>query len=272
MHRDDYVAANRAAWDAAAPHHKAHDQFTKLARGFAQPGFSCLDRTASERFAALGVSGRDVAQLGCNNARELLSVKNMGAAHTAGFDISSEFLAQGRELAALAGLDCDLIETDLYKIPARYDAAYDLVFTTIGVHGWMPDIGAFFAVVARLLRPGGRYFAYEQHPIVGMFDEARPGDPHRPVSSYFAHEADEAAEGLDYFGNAEYPAPVKYWFQHTLSDIVTAALASGLALEHLCEYPHNISTEAHDIYENQAAQFPLSFTLVARKLDEDTGP
>ncbi len=98
-----------------------------------------------------------------------------------------------------------------------------------------------------------------------MFDETRPDDPHRPARSYFARTADGVAEGLDYYGNAEYSAPVNYWFHHTLSDIVTASLENGLALEHLCEYSHNINTDAHDIYESQAAQFPLSFTLVSRK-------
>ncbi len=161
MRRDDYAAANRDAWNAAAPHHRVHDQYARLVRGFAKPGFSCLDPTATECFKALGVAGRDVAQLGCNNARELLSVKNMGAARAVGFDVSVPFLAQGRELATLAGLDCELVETDIYKIPARYAEAFGLVFTTIGVYGWMPDLGAFFAEVARLLRPGGRYFAYE---------------------------------------------------------------------------------------------------------------
>lgn len=265
MRRDDYTAANRDAWNAAAPHHQAHDQYARLLRGFAKPGFSCLDSTATARLQALGVAGCDVAQLGCNNARELLSVKNMGAARAVGFDVSASFLAQGHELADLAGLECELVETDIYKIPARYAEAFDLVFTTIGVYGWMPDIGAFFAEVARLLRPGGRYFAYEQHPILDMFDETRPDDPHRPVRSYFARGADRAAVGLDYYGNAEYSAPMNYWFHHTLSDIVTASLENGLALEHLCEYPHNITTNAHDIYENQAVQFPLSVTLVARK-------
>jgi SAM-dependent methyltransferase len=164
--RDDYTAANRAAWDASAPYHEEGAEFAGLLEGFAKPGFSCLDAELTERLEALGVAGKDVAQLCCNNGREILSVKNLGAGRSVGFDQSGAFLAQARRLAAAGGLDCDFVEGDVYEIPAEFDGAFDMVLITIGVFGWMPDLRAFFDVVARLLRPGGALLVYPHYEHV----------------------------------------------------------------------------------------------------------
>ena len=260
----DPIAANQAAWDEAAAYHRAHAQYQKLLAGFAIPGFSCLDVVATEALEAIGVAGRDVAQICCTNGRELLSIKNRGARRCVGFVFAPSFLAQGRELAAAGGLDCEFVEARVEAIPTAFDGAFDLAVTTIGVYGWMPDIAAFFAVVARLLKPGGRYFAYEEHPIANMLEPKQPGGP---VHSYFRQDPFVETGGLDYWGFTPYEAETHYWFVHRLGEIVTAAVRSGLVLESLGEYPHNITSADYDVFEDQPAQLPLSFTLVARKPD-----
>ena len=261
----DYVAANRRAWNRAAPHHRASPSFEELLAGFRRPGFSCLYAVESERLRALGVAGKDVAQLCCNNGREILSVKNLGAGACVGFDLSEGFLAQARELAAAGGLDCRFVEGDALEIPASFDASFDLVLVTIGVFGWMPDLGAFVEVAARLLRPGGALFVHEQHPIMVMFEPGDPDDPYRLVNSYFRTEPFAEDEIIVYDGEVTDETETHYWFVHTFGDIVSACLAAGFVIEHLREYPHNISSTPFDIYENQDAQLPQSYTLVARK-------
>ena len=258
------VEANRQAWDAAAEHHRAHQQWDSLVEGFARPGYSCLDDVETAIWQDLGLEGRSVAQLCCNNGRELLSVRNLGAEPCVGFDQSAAFLEQARELNALAGQDCRFVEGDVLAAPREFDGAFERVFTTIGVYGWLPDLARFFAVAARLLRPGGVYFAYESHPILNMF-EPDAEDPLRPVDSYFRDRPFVETASLDYFGRADYEAPTHYWFVHPLSEIVGACLGAGLVLEHFQEYPHNIDAAALDIYQGQVAQLPLSFSLVARK-------
>lgn len=265
MSGDPYREANRKAWNQTAPYHRADAQYARLLAGFRDPGFSCLDAVATDLLQGIGVVGKDVAQLCCNNGRELISVERLGAARCVGFDAASAFLEQARELAAVAGAACDFVETDVYEIPARFDGAFDLVYITVGVVGWMPDLDGFFRVAGRLLRPGGRFFAYEQHPILDMFEPERDGDPHEPVVSYFETEALGEDASLDYYGNAQYAAETSYWFVHPLGDVVTACLDRGFALEHLREYPHNVSSDNYGIYENRKAQFPLSYSLIARK-------
>ena len=263
MKRNDITSANREAWDEAAPLHRAQNM-ERLTAAFGEPGYSCLDQVETARLRALGVAGKDVAQLCCNNGRELLSVKNLGAAACVGFDGAEGFVAQARELAAAGGLACDFVCTDVYEIPADYDGGFDLVTVTIGVLGWMPELPDFLAVAARLLRPGGALFIYEQHPILDMIE---PGKADQPVSwdaSYFRREPFVDCDGLDYYGGGSYQSKPLTWFHHRLSEVVMAGLACGLSVEHIEELPGHISNCWHNV-ERQGPELPMSYSLVLRK-------
>ncbi|HET8728623.1 MAG TPA: class I SAM-dependent methyltransferase [Alphaproteobacteria bacterium] len=264
--RNDFVEANRQCWDEAAEFHRRHPQYAALLRGFRNPGFSCLDETATTWLTRVGIEGRDVAQLCCNNGRELLSVRNMGAGRCVGFDQSAAFLSQARELAAVGGIDCTFVETDVHAIGPEFDAAFDIVVVTIGVFGWMPDLDAFLAVVSRLLRPGGRFFVYEEHPILNMVDLDIHSSPATLRFSYFKGEPFVDTDGLDYWSGRPYPSKPCYWFPHPLGKIVTGCVEKGLAIERLEEFSHNISEKS--FLEKQDAQLPLSYLLIARKEGE----
>jgi ubiquinone/menaquinone biosynthesis C-methylase UbiE len=265
--REDYVAANRAAWDSSAGIHRESPGFEALRRGFAERGYSCLDRIITDELLELGVAGKNVAQLCCNNGRELLSVRNLGAALCVGFDQSRPFLEQARELAEAGRIDCRFVETDVYRIPAEFDGGFDIVLITIGVFGWMPDLDGFLAVTARLLRPGGALLVYEQHPVINMFEPWSPADPLKPVESYFRAEPFEEQGPILYDTTDRPGGETRYWFVHTLSDVITACLNQGLRIDRFREFPHNISSVEFDIYDDQPAQLPQSYILVARKAE-----
>ncbi len=260
----DYTNANRLAWNEAAPFHVANADFQALREGFAKAGFSVLDEVETQRLHALGVEGKDVAQLCCNNGREILSIKNLGAARCVGFDQSSAFLAQAAELKAVGALECQFVEGDIYQTAPEFDSAFDLVVITIGVLGWMPELGKFFDVVVRLLRPGGQLFIHEQHPITNML-EPGVGDPFALVHSYFRREPFADDDIIVYDDEDAGKGKTYYWFVHTLADTITACLERGLVLDHFAEYPTNISSEEFDRFEDREAQLPLSYSLTASK-------
>lgn len=265
MDRDSYTAANREAWDQSAALHRQGAEWQRLETGFATPGFSCLDAVETALLGELGLSGKAVAQICCNNAREILSVKNLGAARCVGFDQAAGFLAQGRELAEIAGQELELVEGDVYAIPRSYDAAFDIAMITIGVFGWMPDLPAFLAIAARLLKPGGALFVHEEHPVMNIF-EPTAERPFEPDSSYFRKQPFAEDHAIVYHGEEAPEVQTHYWFVHPLSEIFTAALENGLAIETFREYPNNISSVEFDIYESrEGVELPMSYALVARK-------
>ena len=257
--RTDITAANRAAGNASAPLHETGEAWTQLLEEAARPGFSVLDATLTASLERLDLAGASAVQIGCNNARELLSLAALGIRPALGIDQAGAFLAQARQLAQAAGLAPRFVEADIYDLPPDI-GRFDLALITIGVLNWMPDLPEFFRVIADLLAPGGWLVIYETHPFLEVFDPDS-ATPFTPAFSYFEHRPQEVTEAIAYDGKGE----TGYWFIHALGDIVTACARAGLIVEELAEYPHTIREPEYDIYENRAAQIPMSYCLVAGK-------
>lgn len=263
MQDNDYIEANRRAWNQVAPIHAVANQ-ERLLHRFAEPGFSVLDEYETAKLRQIGVEGKAVAQLGCNNGRELLSIKNMGAGRCVGFDIAEEFIKQAQALNEAARQDCEFVASNVYEIGKSYNQAFDLVFITIGVLSWMPDISAFFAVVARLLKPHGHLLIYEMHSFLNMLDAPEETDnPLQIALSYFNPAATEDITNLDYYQGTKYDALPKYWFAHPLSAIITALIANEIKIAAFEEYAHDISALFKPIEHYQ--RMPLSYILIGEK-------
>jgi ubiquinone/menaquinone biosynthesis C-methylase UbiE len=263
MQNHDYIEANRRSWNQVAPLHAAANQ-ERLLRSFAQPGFSVLDPYETAKLQQIGIQGKAVAQLACNNGRELLSIKNMGAGRCVGFDIADEFVKQAQALNQAAQQDCEFVASSIYEIAESYDQSFELIFISIGVLSWMPDINAFFAVVARLLRPQGHLLIYEMHPFTNMLEIPEETDnPFQISLSYFNPSATEETDGLDYYWGTSYDALPHYWFAHTLSSIFTALIANQIAIVAFDEYAHDISAIFKPMEQYQ--RMPLSYILVGEK-------
>lgn len=263
MRTKDITGANLAAWDEAAPLHRSQNM-EELMAAFRKPGFSCLDKVETAILQRLGVVGKDVAQLCCNNGQELLSVKNIGGGRCVGFDGAAGFIDQARELTAAGSIDCTFVCTDIYDIEAAYDGMFDLITVTIGVLSWMPDLAGFYEVAERILRSSGAMFIYEQHPILEMVE---PGKPETPVVleySYFRHDPFIETNGLDYYGGGTYKSKPLYSYIHKMSDVIMAGVETGFSVEHFEELPEHISNTWYNV-ERHEPQLPMSYTLVFRK-------
>lgn len=157
MESADFIEANRKMWNETADIH-AQGYVLKLRERVNAPEFSTFDDIEKQIFASIGLKGKAVIQLACNNGRELISVKKAGAGRCVGVDLSEKFIAQGQQLASLAEVDVEFLSSSVYDIPHSYDGQFDLVYITIGVLGWLPDLDTFFGIVSRLLATGGQLF------------------------------------------------------------------------------------------------------------------
>jgi len=261
--RKAFTAANLEAWEQVAPIHARHNQ-AALLETFAAPGASVLDELETAVLTRIGIAGKACAQLCCNNGQELLSLNAMGAARLVGFDGAPGFVEQARALAAAGGISADFHAGDIYEIDPVHDDAFDLVTVTIGVLSWMPDLPGFFAVAARLLRPGGTFFLYEQHPVLEMLKPGKAGDPVEWELSYFDSAPFVDHDGLDYYGGERYEAKPATSCLHKISDVIMAGLGAGFRIEAFAEHPHHISNTWYNV---EAAELgvPMCYTLVLRK-------
>lgn len=261
-HIRTFTQANRAAWDASAPFHAQGQGWDELLQAAAQPGFSVLDPCLTATLTELGIAGRSAVQIGCNNARELLSLAALGAQPSLGLDQSAGFLAQGAQLAARAGLQPRLVQADVYDLPADL-GRHDLALITIGVLNWMPSLAGFFQAVRGLLNPGAYLVIYETHPMLEVF-EPKGANPFVPERSYFDKTPITVEEAITYDGSDAGAGQTGYWFVHTLGEIVTACVQSDLRLLRLTEHPHLNREVEYAVYEGRQAQLPLCYTLVAQ--------
>ena len=262
--KEQAIASNRDAWNDSARHHKDNPEWLALLNQVTEADFSCLDDTLRNVLEQVGVAGKAVVQLGCNNGRESLSLFALGASRVVGVDQSAAFLDQARELASRSPHAPTFIEADIHHLPEELHERFDVALITIGVLGWMPDIGEFFQHVARTLKPGGALVVYETHPFLEMFDP-EAADPYALASSYFRSEPFVQNQPIVYEGKVEQQAAPSFWFVHTLGAIFSGAIEAGLQISHFREYAHSNREELYDRYQGQEAQLPMCFTWVAVK-------
>lgn len=189
------VASNKDAWDQSANLHKTTDTWNALLNGVGAADFSCLDPTLTGLLQDVGVAGKDVVQLCCNNGRESLSLFALGARSVVGVDQSRAFLQQARELAAVSPHSPEFIESDIHHLPPQLHECFDIALVTIGVLGWMPDVGLFMRHVASTLKPGGTLVMYGNPPVPGSVRS--PGAKPIPAGQFLLSARAIRAAGVD---------------------------------------------------------------------------
>jgi SAM-dependent methyltransferase len=169
----DPIRANNALWDEWTRIH-ATSTFYDL-DGFKRGGIRLKPYEIDE----VGpVDGLELLHLQCHFGIDTLSWARLGARVT-GADFSIAAVELARSVAAEIGFgDACFVQSDLYDLPAVLDGQFDLVYTSCGVLGWLPDITRWAEVVAHFVRPGGRFYITEIHPIAQVFENegVAPGE------------------------------------------------------------------------------------------------
>jgi SAM-dependent methyltransferase len=156
-----------------------------------------------------------------------------------GLDFSQPALAEARRLAASANVEVTFVLADLYDAPKVLgEGRFDLVFTGVGALNWLPDIRRWAQVVAHLLRPGGRLFLREGHPVLWALADPRPDGLLVLEYPYFEQaEPTVWDEGGTYVQTDQvFTTTVAHEWNHGLGEIVTAVLDAGMELTMLVEH------------------------------------
>jgi SAM-dependent methyltransferase len=233
---EDYQAVNRASWDERAPAHAAAPEYA-LDQFVADPGF--LSEVVRFDQPRLGdVRGLRGVHLQCHIGTDTLSLARLGAVMT-GLDFSPVALDQARELARRIGSPTEFVESDVYRAADVLPAGgFDLVYTGVGALCWLPSIRRWASVVARLLRPGGRLFIREGHPMLWALADPRPDQLLVVDHPYFEREEPTVwTEGGTYVTTeVEFQHNVSMEWNHGLGEIVSALLAEGMTITGLAEH------------------------------------
>jgi SAM-dependent methyltransferase len=172
--------------------------------------------------------------LQCHFGQDTLSWARLGARAT-GVDFSATAIKRANQLALLSGVEARFVESNLYDLPSVLHDKYDIVFTSYGVLGWLPDLDRWAEIVARYLKPGGIFYIVEFHPIIWMFDD----DFQALIYPYDSRQVMEFEEDGTY---ADREAPVKgksYSWNHGLSSVIEALISHGLSISFFREHLHS---------------------------------
>jgi SAM-dependent methyltransferase len=271
---DEWLGINRAIWDERAGPHATSGTYARD-RFLADPNhLSRVVRFDRERLG--DIRGARGVHLQCHIGTDTLSLHRLGARMT-GLDFSPASLEQARSLARDADADIDYVESTVYDaLDVLPGGEFDLVFTGVGALCWLPDIRHWAQVVAGLLRPGGRLFLREGHPVLWALDETVED---RLVLDYPYFERPDPLL-IDEEGTY---ADTDHTFTHTrtavwnhgLGEIVTALLEVDFQLTMLVEHdsvpwralPGQMEELADGEYRvaDRPWRLPHTYTLQARK-------
>jgi SAM-dependent methyltransferase len=233
---EDYQVVNRASWDERAPAHAASPGYS-VAEFISDPAF--LSEVVRFDVPRLGdISGQRAVHLQCHIGTDTISLARLGASVT-GLDFSAAALKQARDLAERTGADATFVESDVYSAPKVLDSGtFDLVYTGIGALCWLPSITRWAEVVATLLRPGGRLFIREGHPMLWSLADPRPDKLLTVEWPYFERpEPTIWDEGGTYVEtDVVFKHNVTHEWNHGLGEVVTALLDKGMTLTGLVEH------------------------------------
>ncbi|MEO1517841.1 MAG: class I SAM-dependent methyltransferase [Bacteroidota bacterium] len=260
----DYLSINKASWNKRAEVHYDSDFYDNDAFISGKNSLNDIE------LDLLGdVKGQSALHLQCHFGQDTISLSRMGA-KAVGVDFSEVAVEKARKLADITQQDASFICSDVYGLTDVLDETFDIVFSSYGTIGWLPDIRAWGQLVARYLRPGGRFIFAEFHPVVWMFD-----DDFTKVSHRYFQDAPivEQMEGSYTDRNAPISAQYVSW-NHGLGEVLSSLLEAGLEIKAFREYdysPYNCLNGMEEIeagrYRIQAMgnKIPLVYAIEAHK-------
>lgn len=267
-----YVDANRANWDDRVPIHRASSFYDV-------DGWIEAPRLPRPReLEALGdVSGLDLVHLQCHLGLDTLAFANAGARVT-GLDFSSRAISEAEALAQRVGLAgrARFVGADvLGAAEALAPETYDIVYVSLGSLCWLPSVTRWAAQVGALLRPGGRLYLHDVHPLAWALadDDLRLEHTYFEEPEPFVDDTDATyTDGDDRLANSR-----SYEWNHSIGEIVTAVVGRGLRVDRLTEhdwtvlprFPWLVQTGDHR-WETPPGKprVPLTFTLLASRPGE----
>ncbi len=235
----DHLEINRSAWDERARIH-VDSKFYDV-EGFLA-GKTALKEIELAELKDVG--GRRLLHLQCHFGLDTLSWARAGAVVT-GVDLSPVAIEKARELASRAGLEATFIASDVYDYGEQAKGDFDIVVTTFGTVIWLPDLDRWAAVIAKSLRPGGRFYFADFHPVHDLVT----GYP------YFGGAGPIVEDEGTYTENAPDTKATMVTWCHPVSAVVNALIDAGIRIDRLNEFPFSPWNCYPDLEEREPGRF-----------------
>ncbi|MEZ0004847.1 ubiquinone/menaquinone biosynthesis C-methylase UbiE [Flavobacterium sp. 28YEA47A] len=226
---DNYLEINRETWNKKTEVHIGSEFYDQ--KGFLE-GNNTLKQIELDLFG--DVRNKKILHLQCHFGQDTMSLSRLGAKAT-GVDLSDKAIDKAREIAHQLNLDTLFINCDVYSLPEHLSEEFDIVFTSYGTIGWLPDLDKWAKVIQRFLKPGGKFIMVDFHPVVWMFDDNFEGIGY----NYFKEDPIvEIVNGT--YADKEAPISSKtISWNHATSETLNSLITNGLELNSFGEYDYS---------------------------------
>ncbi|MEI2737734.1 MAG: class I SAM-dependent methyltransferase [Chitinophagaceae bacterium] len=231
---EQYFEANKNLWNQRTAVHK-DSSFYNLA-GF-KAGETVL--TPIELNEVGDVKGKKMLHLQCHFGMDSLNWARLGAEVT-GVDLSDVAIEEANKLKDeplinSGGMNAKFICCNVYDLKEHLDEKFDIVFTSYGTIGWLPNLDKWAEIISFYLKPGGLFYMADFHPVVWMFD-----DEFTHIQYYYENR--ELIVTENYGTYTDRKADIKgkeYSWNHSISEILNALIKAGLRIELFNEHAYS---------------------------------
>lgn len=260
----DYITINRQSWNNRTDTH-VNSLFYDLS-GFMKGKSSLNDIELS----LLGdIKDKSILHLQCHFGQDTISLSRLGAVAT-GVDLSDKAIEYAKKIATDLNTNTRFICCNIYDLPEYLNEQFDIVYTSYGTIGWLPDLDAWAAIISKFLKPGGKFVFVEFHAVVWMFDDNFESIAYNYFNSGPIFETEN---GTYANRDAEITQKSVMW-NHSLSEVFSSLMNHKLQISSFNEYDYSPYNCFLKTIEPEPGKFrishlgekiPMLFSIVAEK-------
>ena len=219
-----YLESNKQSWNKRTPIHIKSDfyrnnQFKKK-----------LNSLKSIEIDSLGdIRRKSLLHLQCHFGQDSISLAKMGAKVTA-VDFSNIAIKEAKKIAKEVNIPVHFIESDVLKL--NIDKKFDIIFTSYGAIGWLPDLNKWAKTIANHLKIGGEFLLTEFHPFFQMIQDDG-------YNYFYDSKPDCEIENGTYTDRGEDLSTTTYWWNHSLTNIFSALESNKLKIIEFKEFDYS---------------------------------
>ena len=264
----NYLAVNRQSWNNRTETHLKSDFYDM--EGFLK-GNTSLNSIELDLLGDL--NGKSILHLQCHFGQDSISLSRLGAMVT-GVDLSDKAIDSARQIAQQTNADAKFVCCDIYDLPNHLDETFDIVYTSYGTIGWLPDLDKWAKVISKFLKPGGKFIFVEFHPVIWMFDDNFDKIGYRYFNSGPIIESEEGT-----YADKEANISQDYvCWNHGLGEVLNSLINNGLELKSFNEFDYSPYDCFNKTIEFEPKKYrithlddkiPMVYALVAEKKHPD---
>lgn len=221
------IEANKNAWSLLSRDHYIH--FKKLLE---DKNYK-LNPLIKEELG--DITGKKILHLQCNTGADSILLARMGATVT-GVDLVSDNIHYANKLKKDFNIsNVQFVVSDIMTLMEKHNEKYDIVFTSDGAIGWLPDLNKWGETIKYFLKEEGYFFVHDSHPFYLMFDEEAIGNGELVIKYPYYNEAPDEDGYIGGYASQAKEAQNYFW-SYKISDVINALSSAGLFVEYVKEY------------------------------------